>query len=140
MSNWTPAQQRARYARLRSENRCVTCAGGMLPEWTGVHCPSCREKRSTYAESDAARAKRYERARTVLKAKYQEDPVKAAARQRAKRHEKKLRGECTRCVQPALDDSNFCASHLVTERARVRDCARRRRERQRQERQQARAA
>lgn len=127
-------RQRARYARLKAAGRCVQCSGLLLPEWVGrVHCPACAEAKANRAQTDEQRARRRELSRGRMRRKYQADPVKAARLQRERREAKKQRGECIRCPHAALDDSNYCATHLETERARVRDQARRRRERRRME-------
>ena len=127
-------RQRARYHRFKSEGRCVQCGGLMLPEWAGrVHCPQCAEAKAARAQTPEQLARRRELSRGRMRRQYQADPVRAAAQQRERRNEKKMRGECIRCPQAALEDSNHCAHHRETERTRVREQARRRRAKQRAE-------
>lgn len=106
---------RQRYAERKARGLCPDCgspAGGF------VRCAECRlrgnESSTRHAKSNrdkiAARQSRL----------YWRDPEKFRERQRQRRLEKKLRGECQDCPLPAADGSNYCDEHTEYRCARKR--------------------
>lgn len=116
--------QRARYARLKAERRCVDCTAGLQDD-DGVQCVECRDKRN---DAHARNGKRYlETAREGLRRRYAKDPVAAAARMREYKLRRKLAGLCAQCVLPALPDSNLCELHREASRLHSRNWRRKQR-------------
>lgn len=124
MSSWTPEKQRAKYARLRAEGRCVQCAGKMLPEWGAkVHCPVCAEARNEssrrYNKTKQGRSRDKEWHRRARSSEAYLD--RERARQRGYKLAKKLAGICRDCPAPSLPDNIRCEECRDIARARGRE-------------------
>lgn len=106
----------SRYQERKARKVCVDCEA---PTEGFARCNDClergREARAKYdqvhPEVVAARMKRL----------YWQDPEKFRARSRRIRLEKKLRGECLKCPELAVDGEDHCAKHVELELARKRD-------------------
>jgi hypothetical protein len=119
---------RSRYQRLKAERRCVDCTAG-LQDGDGVRCIECAEEsRAAHARYAARYPSRLrKRNREKYRARYEREREEMAARMREWRMARKATGLCMLCIQPALDDSNFCDVHREQSRIHSRNHHRRKR-------------
>lgn len=104
-------QQRAQYWQNKLAGLCVECASP-LGEDEGVRCDQCVERLRIFRQRYLRTPKGRKAAREKERRKYQSDPNFAAKKReamRARYERNKLAGLCTRCSQPALEDSLECA-------------------------------
>lgn len=116
---WTAEQQRARYYALKAARLCVSCRAG-LQYTDAVRCVECETANRRTPRATASR-------RAASRRAYWRDPEKHRAARRARHTRKLLAGECTLCPRPAAAECNLCDQHQTSERARIKDVARRRR-------------
>ena len=100
------ATHKALYQQRKANRQCVRCG---VPFTVGTVCEWCKVKvkRSNKRYRKSKNGKDNKRSNHK---KYQSS-AKGRERLRQYREDKKIRGECIDCSEPALDDSNYCLKH-----------------------------
>lgn len=106
------AKAKVRYYRLKDARQCVCCASPLEPD-DGVKCVICAEQSLSAAlrRADRNREEFNARKREGMRANYHANIEHRRAQLRARRLDKKLRGECYDCTDPAAEDNIRCPHH-----------------------------
>jgi hypothetical protein len=107
----------ARSAQRADQQRCSNCGGRRFPG-DGKLCDYCRQLKSRATMK--WRKAHPEIARQMLIDFRNKNRADVNAKARAYRDEQILEGTCSKCTEPALEDSEFCDKHREQSRAKAR--------------------
>lgn len=126
VTNLPPMTRKEKTAYRCKHRLCVQCGVPLHPKdkrLCAVHTAAAKRAAKKYRSTHPEYV---EREREKVRQKRKANPAYYAKLQRNFYQRHKENEQCTDCVEPALDDSNWCAKHKAINQAYARNYQRRR--------------